>query len=156
MLASILSVVGVLLGVVLGSAMEEFRRRGTDRIKSQRLCRGALRLFITDVYKVQAVTRHEMLYGVLGPEEDPLPVSGYESNAETFASYLNGEHWKLIEGAQLGIKRLSGIRRDLVEEERSMSNAELEDYLRIRGFLDRVLEEVDAEDLSIYSNLLFE
>ncbi|WP_150460942.1 hypothetical protein [Nesterenkonia ebinurensis] len=136
-----MGLVGVVIGgliILLAEWMKEIR---SDRYSRK----AGLRLLCMDLHKVIAVTEHVANDGTWGPERDPLPTEGYENHSATLAKVLPAKRWKLVEGAVLGVKRIEGIRLEILQGSRTASAGEIADIRRIRSFIKKALKEIDAE-----------
>lgn len=142
---AILGMVGVVIGALVAGGAQLMVLRREDRYAR----RAAIRLLCLDFHKVLAVTRDVPESGAWGPERDPLPQGAFDSHAATLARMLPPVTWKKVEGSVLGVQRMEGIRVEMLAEHRDANPDEISDFRRIRDFIARSLDTLDAESWAI-------
>ncbi len=108
-----------------------------------------MRLICTDLYKVSAVTLEVRTTGEWGPERGPLPTRAFDVYDAALARALPPKLWKRVEGSVLGVLRLDAIRASLLEEDRDATAKEKADAVRICGFIEMTLAQLDGEAWAI-------
>ncbi|MBI9001492.1 hypothetical protein M0E87_09980 [Corynebacterium sp. CCM 9185] len=146
--SSLIGLIGIVFGSFFTFLFQELRRKSIESTSGRRVCRGALRLLITDFHKAIAVTEHEVEFRELGPECGEISISGYDDNAMNLALYLDAESWKLVEGGQLGVRRINGIRAQLRDEKRLLTDDELQSYFAIREHIKKSIDLLDPESVA--------